>query len=152
MSTEPAFVPKDGQVDYTNIRYCPVVNCVVQYGDKILLVQRSPHMRLYPSYWNGISGFLDDQQSIEEKVYEEMREELGLAPETIGSIQRGQVIVQEAPDYHKTWLVVPILVTVTTDAITLDWEAQQHQWLLPSEAKQLSLLPGFDLVLQALFP
>lgn len=150
--SEPKFVPKPGQVDYTNIRYAPVMNIVVVKGDKVLLVQRSADMRLYPSYWNGISGFLDDHQSIEEKVREELREELGLGAKQIKSITRGQVLLQEAPEYRKTWLVVPVCVEAATESFTLDWEAQRAKWFTPAEAAQLDLLPGFIDVLAQFFP
>jgi len=150
--SEPKFVPKPGQVDYTNIRYAPVMNIVVVKGNKVLLVQRSANMRLYPNFWNGISGFLDDQQSIEEKVYEELREELSLSPTDIKNITRGQMIFQEAPEYHKTWLVVPVRVEVATDKFTLDWEAQHAKWFTPAEAAKLDSLPGFISVLAQFFP
>ena len=75
---EKKFTPKPGQVDYTNIRRAPVINCVLRYGDKILLVKRSAELRLYPNYWNGISGFLDDDRSVLEKVKDEIREETGI--------------------------------------------------------------------------
>ena len=60
--TQQPFIPRPGQVDFTNIRWCPVINCAVQYKNKILLVKRSKEMRLYPECWNGISGFLDDDK------------------------------------------------------------------------------------------
>lgn len=108
-------------------------------------------MRLYPGYWNGISGFLDDKRSFEEKVRDEIREELGLGGKHIVSIQMGPIFHQEAPTYKKTWIVHPVLVRVDTDQITLDWEAQNYQWLLPREVMQLKLLPGFDQVLRSFF-
>lgn len=144
---EPKFVPRKGQVDYTDIRYAPVVNTVVTCDGKFLLVQRSPHMRLYPGCWNGISGFLDDDRSVEEKVEQELREELGIVAEQIESLERGQVLLQEAPDYHKTWLVVPVLARVKTTSFKLDWEAQRARWYEPGEVKGLKLLPGFKAVL-----
>ena len=141
---EPKFAPKPGQVDYTNIRYAPVINCVVTRADgKVLLVQRSANMRLYPGFWNGVSGFLDDSKSIEEKVQEELREEIGITAKDIIRIERGQVILQEAPDYGKTWLVVPILVTVRAAEVQTDWEAEAARWFDPSEVPSLKLLPGF---------
>lgn len=145
---EPKFIPKPGQVDYTNIRYAPVVNTVVTRGGKVLLVQRSSSMRLYPNFWNGISGFLDDGQSIEEKVTEELREELGLDKQNIASLERGAVLLQEAPKYHKTWLVVPVLARVKTADIELDWEAQRAKWYMPAEIEKLDLLPGFPEVIE----
>ena len=36
--TERKFVAQPGQVDYTSIRYAPVVNAVVTNGGKVLLV------------------------------------------------------------------------------------------------------------------
>lgn len=107
---EPEFIPRSGQVDYSNIRYCPIINCVLQHDKEILVVQRNKRMSLYPSCWNGLSGFLDDHKSIGEKAYEEIEEEVGLNVDAILSITRGQVIVQEAPDYGKTWIVFPVRV------------------------------------------
>lgn len=148
---QPKFVPREGQVDYTDIRYCPVNNCVLRHNGKILLVQRSKDLRLYPGYWNGVSGFLDDDKSIEGKVYEELSEELGLDKSNVVSIRRGNVLVQESEEYKKTWLVFPILVEVNTDKIKLDWEASNYKWLEVGEARKLKLLPGFDEVLTELF-
>lgn len=117
MKKEKVFHPRPGQVDFTNVRWAPVVNCVVKYKQKILLVERSASLRLYPGYWNGISGFLDDQKNLEEKIYEELREELGIAKKHILSIRPGQVFDQEEPKYKKTWIVHPVLVTVDTDSV-----------------------------------
>lgn len=141
--TEKKFTPKPGQVDFTNVRWCPVLNCVVMFEDKVLLVQRSKGMRLYPGYWNGISGFLDDQKSLVQKVYEELREELGISRKHIISIQLAKILNQDAPKYKKTWIVHPVLVKVDTDKIKLDWEAQNYKWIKPREVKKLDLLPGF---------
>lgn len=147
---EEKFIPRDGQVDFTNIRWAPVINCVLQFEDKILVVKRSSHMRLYPNYWTGISGFLDDQKRLEEKVYEEIKEELGLSSKDIVSITLGTIFNQEAPKYKKTWIVHPVLVKVNTNVITLDWEASTYQWLKPQEVEKLKLLPGFDQVLRGI--
>ncbi len=147
----PKFIAKKGQIDYTNIRYAPVINCVVRHNSLILMVQRNSKMNLYPSFWNGISGFLDDNKSIEEKVKEELEEEIGLKKEDILSIYRGQVFDQEEEKYNKTWIVHPILVDIKTNKIKLDWEAQNHKWIKVEQAKEFDLLPGFDRVLKSLF-
>lgn len=148
---EPEFIPKPGQIDFTNIRRAPVINCVVRYKDKILIVQRSAGMKFYPSYWNGISGFLDDGRSVEQKARDEINEELGITENDIMAIHEGEVFEQEEPDYNKTWLVHSVLVDVNTDKITLDWEAEKYEWISISNATQYKLLPGFDRVLRALF-
>jgi len=145
---KPKFIPKPGQVDFTNIRYCPVINCVVQYGEKFLIVKRSKALRLYPGYWNGVSGFLDDDMSREEKVGDELREELGIGEDDIASIRFGGIFDQEAPEYKKTWIVHPVFVEIKTGKITLDQEAEQYKWVTLEEMKDYKLLPGFDKVVE----
>jgi 8-oxo-dGTP pyrophosphatase MutT (NUDIX family) len=149
--SEPKFVAKADQVDYSNIRYCPVINCVLVYQDKLLLVQRSKDLRTYPGYWNGVSGYLDDNKSVQDKAYEELNEELGLIKDDVVSISLGHVFSQEADEYKKTWIVFPVLVEVRTDKIKLDWEADAHKWLNLSEARKVDLMPGFNKVLDTLF-
>lgn len=151
MKKQFTFKPQKGQVDYTNIRWAPVVNCVLQFKNKILLVQRNMNMRLYPGYWNGISGFLDDDKSLEEKVLEELREEVGLNKRNIISIKLGQIFDQDEEKYKKTWIVHPVLVKINTEKIILDWEAQKYEWVTLKDAKKMDLLPGFDRVIKTLF-
>lgn len=150
--SEPKFIPKPGQTDFTNIRYAPVINALVVHGGKILLVKRSDVLKFYPGYWHCIAGFLDDSQSIEDKTREELREELGLAAGDIASIERGVPRIFEAPEYGKTYLTVPVLVHVKTDAFRLDWEASCAAWFAPAEAKKLNLIPGFIDILDQYFP
>ena len=145
---ELKFKAKPGQVDYTNIHWAPVINCVLRYKDKILTVQRSKNLNFYPGYWTGISGFLDDNKGLNEKVIEELKEELGLAKNKIKKIKLGEIFDQEEKKYKKTWIVHPILVEVTTDKIKIDWEARNYKWVSLSEIKKLKLMPGFDDVLK----
>lgn len=145
------FKPKPGQIDFTNIRWAPVINCVLKYKDKILIVERNKDMKLYPGYWNGISGFLDDNKSLKEKIIEELKEEVSLSKKNIISIKLGQIFDQEESKYKKTWIVHPVLVEVNTDKIKLDWEAQNYKWIKLGELKNFKLLPGFDLVIKSLF-
>lgn len=144
------FKLKPGQVDYTHIRYAPVINCVLKYKNKFLVVQRSKELNFYPGYWNGISGFLDDKRSVTQKITEELREELGIPKSKIGKIVFGEIFHQDEPKYGKTWIVHPILVNVKTDKVKLDWEAKNYKWLDLKEIFKLDLLPGFDEVLKRL--
>ena len=149
MGENRKFEPKPGQTDYTNIRRAPVINCVIQRRDKILIVQRSSSLNFYPNFWNGISGFLDDERSVSKKARDEILEETGIGEEDIISIKEGKVFEQEEPKYDKTWIVHPVLVQVKTDEIKLDWEAQGYEWINPSDAMTYDLLPGFDRVLES---
>jgi 8-oxo-dGTP diphosphatase len=147
MTAEPAFIPLPGQVDYTRIRYAPVLNAVVICQGKVLLLQRSSGMRSYPNHWCGISGYLDDDRSVEDKARQEILEEVGITADRVVSTRRGTVLLQEAPEHGKSWLVVPILVHVRGRQYRLDWESQAAGWLSMVEALSLPLLPGFEAVI-----
>ncbi len=147
MTEEPVFVPRPGQVDYTHNRYAPVLNAVVACRGKVLLLQRSSGMRSYPNHWCGVSGYLDDDRPVEDKARQEMLEEVGITTDEILSMQRGTVLLQEAPEYRKSWLVVPVLVRVRDRRYRLDWESRAAGWFSMDEATNLPLLPGFDAVL-----
>lgn len=149
---EPAFVPKPGQVDYTNIRYAPCIKVIPVHDGKILLAKRTEDRRLYPGYWDVINGFLDDNTSIEEKAAEELQEEAGIAPADINSCKRGHMNVIEDPEYRKTWLIMPVLTEVKTDKFTLDWEATEAAWFTPEEVAQKELIPGTLEIIAQFFP
>lgn len=142
------FKPKPGQVDFTNARWAPVINCVVRYRGRILLVRRSEARALYPGKWNGVAGFLDDRKSLREKVEEEIREEIGIPKAKIRQTRLGRIFDQEDAAYKKTWVVHPVLVDVTTDHIALDWEAMEYKWVLPREIRKFDLVPLFSKVIQ----
>jgi 8-oxo-dGTP pyrophosphatase MutT (NUDIX family) len=147
MTAEPVFVPRPGQVDYTQIRYAPVLNAVVVCRGKVLLLQRSSGMRSYPNHWCGVSGYLDDDRPVEDKARQEMLEEVGITTSEILSMERGTVLLQEAPEYGKSWLVVPVLVRVRDERYRLDWESRAAGWFSMLTAMNLPLLPGFDAVI-----
>ncbi|MEF3692262.1 MAG: NUDIX domain-containing protein [Candidatus Moraniibacteriota bacterium] len=142
------FKPAEGQTDYTQITWVPVINCVLEFKGKFLIVQRSKKLNFYPNYYNGISGFLDDNKTLKEKVKKEIEEELGLKASAIKSIELGRIFHQSAPKYDKIWIVHPILVRVKTDKIRLDWEAQGFKWIDIKEASKYKLMPGFARVLE----
>ncbi len=147
---ESKFKPKVGQIDYTHARWAPVVNCVLHYKGKVLLVQRSTELNFYPGYWSGVSGFLDDKRSLSQKIADEIKEEVGISRNKIGQIQLGRIFDQEEFKYKKTWIMHPALVEVKSDKIKLNWEAEDYAWLTPKEAKKFKLLPGFEEVLKSL--
>jgi len=137
-------------VDYTHARWAPVINCMVQFEDTFLLVKRSSEVNIHPNTWHIVGGYLDDKKSLEEKVYEELGEELGLKKENIISIRRGDIFDIENPQYGKTFVVHPVLVTVNTNVITLDWEAQEYAWVMKDEIETYDTLPSFSIILKSL--
>jgi isopentenyldiphosphate isomerase len=146
------FEPQPGQIDLTNVRWVPVVNIIVSYDGKVLLVERSRELLNYPGLWNGISGYLDDHKDLRAKVLEELAEELGIGENQVFSMIPGPIIEEDDPALSKTWIIHPVLVEGENLHITLNKEATSFVWVLPEEALRYNLVPGFDRVLRTFFP
>ncbi len=139
----------DFLVDFTEARYAPVINVVVERPDgRILLVKRSRAVGYYPGYWNGIGGFLDDRRDLADKAAAELSEELGLTPADISQLETGEIFHADEPEYGKTWIIHPVLVRVRKSEISLDWEASDHVWIRPEEVEQYKVVPSFLQVLK----
>jgi len=151
MEDKKTFKPKPGQIDYTNARWAPVINCVVKHKDKILLVKRSSDMKFYPGWWNGLGGFLDDDKSLEEKVKEEILEEIGIVEKDIISIKLGEVFDLDDPESRKTWIIHPVIVEVNTDKVILDWEAEDYRWIKLEELASFGITPAFKKIITNFF-
>jgi len=132
------------RVDYTNIHWVPIIHCIIKYNDKILLIQRSEKLD-YPFYWSGVSGFLDDQKSLQNKVKEELKEEIGVTSQQIKSIHLGEIFHRKAPVFKKTWIVHPILVELHSSQIQLNpKECRDFRWVYLKNINKFRLLPGFS--------
>lgn len=139
------------QVDFTNVRYAPVINVVVQNTDgDILIVKRSEDVGFYPGHWNGIGGFLDDDADFGEKVKRELHEEVGIEGEQIRSIEMGPIFHDDAPRYNKTWIIHPARVRITSDVGDIDWEADSYAWIAPADIDRYHVVPSFLTVLEKL--
>lgn len=149
--TESTFVLKPGQTDYTHSKRAPVVNTLIRFRDedKYLLIKRSNAMRNYPGLWNGISGFLDDEQTVEQKIRSELLEEAGLGDADIVSVFLGKPFQHVDREKDKVWEVHPALVVLATQNITLNWEGHECVWVPLRKITAYSLVPGYEKVITA---
>ncbi len=152
MSGMTAFEPAPGQIDFSTARWTPVVNIVVSSDGKVLLVERSSSLSNYPGLWNGISGYLDDHKDLRAKVVEELEEELGINENQVLSMIPGPILEEDDPALSRTWIIHPVLVEGENLHIRLNHEAISFAWVLPEEALNYNLVPGFDRVLRTFFP
>jgi len=152
---QPKFIPKPGQIDYTNIRYAPTINCIIKYKDEFLLFERNSNLNFYPGYWNGISGFLDDNKDIQDKVKEELWEELSLTDDKIISIKIYNPIYYDEKEYNKTWIVFPILVEIDTKEFILDFENSNCKWFKINNISEIinsyKIIPNIKDILNIVF-
>ena len=140
---------EQGTGPQSQLRQTHVVSCFLLRTDmdqpRLLIVQRSQRVGSYNARWAGISGFLETGVTPDEQAYTEIREETGLQGKQIQMLKRGKVIEYEDASIGRHWYIHPFLFEVLTpDAITLDWEANELRWIVPSEIQAFETVPKLD--------
>ena len=131
------------------LRQTHVVSCFLVRTDmdqpRLLIVQRSQRVGSYKAHWAAISGFLETGVTPDEQAYTEIREETGLQGNQIRMLKRGKVIEYEDASIGRHWYIHPFLFEVLTPhAITLDWEATEMRWIVPSEILDYETVPRLE--------
>lgn len=133
----------DGRIDYRAASKCPVINVIVVHEGHILLLKRSDKVMAYKGKWNCIGGFLDEVGSIEDKIYEELREELAVPPSIVDRIAYSEPIEVVDAAINRTWLIQPALVVLRERPhIILDWEHTDFAWVAESEIEKYHTVEG----------
>ena len=131
----------DGRINYTGTKKAPVLNCVVQYGEKVLLLKRSDKVANYKGIWNFVAGFIDEPRPIREKALEEVTEELGITEGDVSSTKTVEPYEIFDPTAQKTWIVYPALVVLNKQPkIKLDWEHSDYAWISPDELNKYQVV------------
>ena len=135
----------DGRIDYTKSGIAPVVSVFVKFKDKILLLKRSDDVHTYRRKWNAVGGYLDELKPIRKKIFNEMKEELGIGEDNIASIRLGKSYRFTDKEVGKTWVVHPALVELKKmQDIKLDWEHTECKWVKADEIKNFDTVPKTD--------
>ncbi len=141
---------EDGRIDYSTSDKAPVLNCFVKFESQILILKRSDKVRAYQGLWNSIGGYLDEPVALEEKVLEELREELGIMPDLILQIKKGKPYELFDDEIQKTWFIFPILAELKMQPeIKLDWEHTEFKWINLGDLKDFETVSGLEKILEA---
>lgn len=128
--------------------------------DRLLLAQRSPHKRLWDTYWDGtVASHPQAGQSQLEATRRRLAEELGLSTEQYADLR-----VTDRFEYKRyyldegvEWEVCSVLkATLLTTAVTPDeeeiagllWVDYDHLYAHPRYYRQLRLCPWFEIAMR----
>ena len=133
---------QDGRIDYRGSDRAPVITAFVKCEDKILLLKRSDRVNDYPRKWNAVTGFMDELITVEEKVLQELEEELGIGKDSILSIRIGKTYEVKDFDINKTWIINPVIVEVRRiPNIRLNFEHTEFKWIKKEELSYFNTVP-----------
>lgn len=135
----------NGRINYKNSPEAAVVTVFVEFEGKILLLKRSNKVGTYRGMWNTVAGYLDELKPVENKARKEVEEELGIKTSEIKTIKIGKNYEFTDENIHKTWIVYPVLVTLSTKPnIKIDWEHTEFTWIDPKDIGKFEIVPKLE--------
>ncbi len=133
----------DGRINYSDSNIAPVVIVFLRYGKKFLLLKRSEKGLNYRGKWSVVAGFLDEIKPIQDKVLEEMQEELAIQKDDILKIHIGEPYEFEDEEIDKIWIRCPVLVELKRQITPrLDWEHEEYKWIQLEQFKDFDTVPS----------
>jgi 8-oxo-dGTP pyrophosphatase MutT (NUDIX family) len=138
----------DGRIDYSKSKECLVITVFIIYNKKILLLKRSGKVSTYRYKWNTVTGYIDENKTIFQKILEEIEEEIGLTQKNISSYKIYDSIEFTDKNIDKKWIIYPSIIELKNNPkIILDWEHSEYKWIFPKDILNYDIVPKLDLSL-----
>lgn len=108
-----------------------IIVTVIQYKNKILILKRNENKRFDPGKWEFISGFINNEQNLQDFAKERILFETGL--ETFLT-KKGEDF--KVNDEYGEWLIHPFLFSSESEDVKLKEDHETYKWIEPSELSQ----------------
>jgi predicted aconitase with swiveling domain/8-oxo-dGTP pyrophosphatase MutT (NUDIX family) len=128
---------EQGTLELPEVRETHVVSCVVQDGERLLLLKRSEKVGTFQGYWAAVSGFVEENETPSQTACKELREETGL---DMSFSKEGRTVTVR--DRNTVWHVHPYLFRATDPVVEIDWEHTEFSWVRPQELEGYQTVPG----------
>ena len=108
--------------------------------DRILLLKRTAKRRTSPNKWQTPSGFIKENESAEEAVIREVKEETALEGIIIRCGNSFEVI-----DEWARWVIIPFLISVESDNVIIDTsEHSEFKWIVVEQITSFECVKGIE--------
>ncbi|KYC46457.1 MAG: dihydroneopterin triphosphate pyrophosphatase [Candidatus Methanofastidiosum methylothiophilum] len=99
---------------------------------KVLLLKRSNKVGSFRGKWAGISGFIEDENSLEAAL-REIKEETAVDSKDLQLLKIGMPFEIEDKVNDTIWSINPFLFSFKGTKIIIDWEHDTFEWIYPNE-------------------
>ena len=122
-----------------------IVVGIVKYKDRVLLLRRRDDSHFSPGKWEFVSGFMEPNETTEETVVREVKEETSL---DCAIVRHGRIV--EVKDEFGRWVIIPYLCEVKNDKVTIDpKEHEEFVWVYPKNVKEYNSVADLPKDLEA---
>jgi 8-oxo-dGTP pyrophosphatase MutT (NUDIX family) len=99
---------------------------------KVLLLKRSDKVGTFRGKWAGVSGFIEDENSLEAAL-REIKEETGVDIKYLELLKIGIPFDIDDSTNDTIWSINPFLFRFKGHDIKIDWEHDTFEWIYPKE-------------------
>ncbi len=118
-----------------------VVTSFLEHDGRILILRRSGKVRTMRGKWAGISGYIEENETITERALKEIQEEVEIESEHLELLNAAEPLEVPDPETDTVWVVHPHLFRTTSTEIRLDWEHDQYRWIRPDDIAEYDTVP-----------
>ena len=116
----------------TDVAQRNIVNALLVRENKVLLARRSPGRKAYPDLWSFPGGHVEQDETLEQALVREAREEIGVVPIRYAALAR--IPDPNAPATYHMYVVTHW----EGEPTILDNEHSELRWFPPADAQQLA--------------
>ena len=117
---------------------------LINNDGKLLILKRSEKVRTYKGLWEGIAGYIEDNEKPFETALKEINEEVGLEKDKVRLIKTyGPINISDnyKGDNYDWEIYVFIFIIKKNSKIKIDWEHIEKRWILPAEIWDYETVP-----------
>ncbi|MCX7852265.1 MAG: NUDIX domain-containing protein [Caldilineales bacterium] len=130
--------------DPTRYRLIPRVLVIVTHGDRVLLIRRGLHKRLWPGLYNAPGGHVERGEEPYEAACRELAEETGVTPTRLQL--RGLIVAETGLD--ETGILVFVYQGETDSTVLRSGAEGEAQWVARRDLAHINLLSDLPLILE----
>lgn len=117
---------------------------------KVLLLKRSDKVGTFRGKWAGVSGFIEEENSLEAAL-REIKEETGVDNKYLELLKIGTPFDVNDTVNDTIWSINPFLFLFKGEEIKIDWEHDTFKWIYPKEMENYDTVTNlkktlFDLI------
>lgn len=109
-----------------------IVTSFLFKNGKVLLLKRSDKVGTFRGKWAGVSGFIEDENSLEAAL-REIKEETGVDSKYLELLKIGIPFNINDCTNDTIWSINPFLFRFKGEEIKIDWEHDTFEWIYPKE-------------------
>ena len=130
------------------MRSTKIVTSFIRNNGRLLILKRSNKVKSMKGLWAGISGIIEKNEEPLERAKIEIFEEVGISEDKVTLIRSAEKMKVNSPQYkNHEWEIFPFLFEVKDNAIKLNWENTEFEWIKAEELKNYQTVPSLQRVL-----